>query len=153
MQKLLLSAKDLVKLSLAAIPHPGYISPDAMVTAISVMTRLKSLRLEFYTFLSRPDPGRQLSAPLTRTVLPALTTLAFQGIHEYSESLMAQIDAPLLEGLFVSFIKSTDLTVGVPQLYRFVSQTEAFKTHRRAQMSGSCEKIVCALFQRTDPVE
>src|SRR5712671_46862 len=41
--KLLLSANDLVTLSLWDIPNFGYISPDAMATALTVMTRLESL--------------------------------------------------------------------------------------------------------------
>jgi len=45
--KLLLSANGLVKLSLWDIPDSGYISLDTMVTALIVMTKLESLRLQF----------------------------------------------------------------------------------------------------------
>ena len=147
MQKLLLSAKDLVTLSL----HDIHISPDAMVTALLVMTRLKSLHLRFDSPRSRPDARSQRPPPLTRTILPALTQFTFTGVQEYSESLMAQIDAPLLENLSITF--HTDLIVGVPQLHRFVSQIEVFKTFRRAKVFGSWGCMYCTLSPRVDPVE
>jgi len=153
MQKLLLSAKDLVTLSLEEIPDSGYISPDAVATAISVMTRLKSLHLGFGPSQSRPDPESQRPPPLTPTVLLALTQLTFKGVHEYLESLMTQIDAPLLENLFITFFKSTDPIFSAPQLHRFVSQIEAFKTFRRAKVFGGYDSMTCTLSPRGDPVE
>jgi hypothetical protein len=45
--KLLLSTIDLVVLDLERIPHFGYISPETMVTCLSMLTSLKMLRLEF----------------------------------------------------------------------------------------------------------
>ena len=44
--KLLLSATHLVRLTLWNIPHSGYFSPEAMVTCLSVLTRLEKLRIE-----------------------------------------------------------------------------------------------------------
>lgn len=151
MQKLLLSAKDLVTLSLEDIPHSGYISPDEMTTALSVMTRLKSLNLSFISPQSRPDPESQPPPPLTRTILPALTQLTFKGVHEYSEPLMAQIDAPLLENISVTFFM--DLIVRVPQLYRFISQIGSFKIFRRAKVFGGYESIVCTFSPSADKVD
>jgi len=153
MQKLLLSAKDLVTLSLEDIPHSGYISPDAMVAALSVMTRLGSLHLGFGSPQSRPDPESQRAPPLTRAVLPALTRLTFKGVHKYSESLMAQIDAPHLENLFITFFEPTVLIVVVPQLHRFIIQIEAFKTFRHAKVFGGYDSMACTLSSRGDQVE
>ena len=45
--KLLLSATHLVNLWLFNIPHSGYISPEAMVTCLTMLTKLKTLQLEF----------------------------------------------------------------------------------------------------------
>ena len=45
--KLLLSATYLVYLHLYNIPHSGYISPDVMVTALTALTSLQFLQLEF----------------------------------------------------------------------------------------------------------
>jgi F-box-like len=44
---LLLSATNLVNLCLDSIPHSGYIPPEAMVTALSTLTRLERLWLFF----------------------------------------------------------------------------------------------------------
>jgi hypothetical protein len=44
---LLLSTTGLVSLELRRVPHSWYISPDAMVSHLSALTRLKSLILEF----------------------------------------------------------------------------------------------------------
>src|SRR5882672_2769783 len=84
--KLLLSAQGLVKL-LLEIPDSGYFSPEAMATALTVMTRLESLEIRFSDPQSFPDPASQLP-PLTRFVLPALTQLEFNGDYEYLEDLL-----------------------------------------------------------------
>ena len=46
---LLLSAVHLVELDLIEIPDSGYISPEAMFTCLSVLTRLERLVIEFYS--------------------------------------------------------------------------------------------------------
>ena len=70
--KLLLSATHLTHLLLFNIPHSGYISPEAMVTSLSILTSLDELSLEFQSPLSRPDresrvrlPRHALSSPLS----------------------------------------------------------------------------------------
>src|SRR5712675_2255788 len=103
--KLLLSANDLVTLSLWDIPNFGYISPDAMATALTVMTRLESLHLGFLIPRPRSDSASQPLPPPTRFILPALTKLRFEGGHEYMEALLARIDAPLLYCLFITFFR------------------------------------------------
>jgi hypothetical protein len=45
--ELLLSTSELVHLILHAIPTSGYISPDAMVTGLSALTRLATLTIQF----------------------------------------------------------------------------------------------------------
>ena len=57
--KLLLSATQLVYLDLDNIPHSGYISPEAIVTALSTLTCLIRLRLFFESPQSRPGPAHQ----------------------------------------------------------------------------------------------
>jgi hypothetical protein len=91
---LLLSASDLVYLSLRGVPHSGYISPEAMVAGLSSLSRLKSLSLGFQSRLSRPD--QPSPPPQTRVVLPALTDLSFQGMIDYLEDFLARIDTPVL---------------------------------------------------------
>src|SRR5712671_2419543 len=132
MPKLLLSANDLVTLCLDDIPDSGYISPDAMATALTVMTRLEYLRLKFLSPRSRPDPASRLLHPLTRFVLPALTRLMFKGVYEYLEDLLTRIDAPLLDYLDITFFM--DLDFDVPQLYRLIDHAEAFNAFDQAQV-------------------
>ena len=61
--KLLLSAANLDRLDLQNIPHSGYISPEAMATCLSTLTRLQELILSFRSPQSRPDFD-ELSQPL-----------------------------------------------------------------------------------------
>src|SRR5258708_3954374 len=58
--KLLLSATHLVHLHLLNIPHSGYISPEAMVTCLGVLTRLEILWLLFESPRSRPRSTTRL---------------------------------------------------------------------------------------------
>ena len=148
-QKLLLSSKDLVTLLLERIPNSGYISPQAMVTSLSMMTRLEFLRLEFGSSQSRLDPATRPPPPLVRLILPALTKLEFQGIPEYLEDLVAQIDTPLLGDFKVTFFL-TDPNLEVRQLHRFISRAEKFNQFVRATVLISTFKIMLRLPSQTD---
>ena len=52
---LLLLATHLATLRLCGIPHSGYFSPEALVTALSTLTSLEEFRLQFESPLSCPD--------------------------------------------------------------------------------------------------
>ncbi|KAI9455201.1 hypothetical protein F5148DRAFT_1378121 [Russula earlei] len=134
--KLLLSSNQLVVLSLWDIINSGYISPQDLGTALSVLSRLETLRLGFQSPLY---PASQPRPPLTRSVLPALTRLEFKGVHEYLEDLVAQIEAPLLNKLYVIFFMDIDFVI--PQLHRLISKTESFKTCDRATVYTSGRAI------------
>ena len=142
--KLLLSATNLVGLRLYNIPHSGYISPDAVVTALSTLTSLHSLQLIFRSPRSHPDQASRLPPPLTRTVLPALTAIWFKGVCEYLDDLVARIDAPQLNILRMTFFN--DIVFDAPQFIRFISRTPTLKAaenahvvfgHRRAMINSS----------------
>src|SRR6266446_3549954 len=75
--KLLSSATHLVTIYLYNIPHSGYITPEAMATALSALTRLESFWLDFQSPRSCPGRGRRHAPPPTRSVLPALTEFNF----------------------------------------------------------------------------
>jgi hypothetical protein len=81
--KLLLSATDLVDLELRRIPDSGYISPEAMATGLSVLTRLKRLVIKFDSSRYRPDRRSRRLPPPTRDVLPNLNRLRFIGVGNY----------------------------------------------------------------------
>ena len=79
----------LVTLYLEDIPDSGYISPDAMATALTVMTRLESLYLEFRSPRPRPGTASRPLPPPTRFSVPVLNKLTLKGVHEYLEGLLA----------------------------------------------------------------
>jgi hypothetical protein len=124
--KLLLSATHLVYLDLSDIPHSGYISPEAMATCLSALSSLEGLRIEFESPQSRPDPKKQPPPPQTRTLLPVLTWLAFRGVGEYLEDLVARIDGPLLNDLEMIF--EHHLMFDAPQIAQFISRSTKIKS-------------------------
>ena len=90
---LLLTATQLVRLTLSNIPHSGYFPPISIVTCLSTLAGLETLLLKFESPQSRPDCVWRLQLPRTRSVLPALTSFLFKGKCEYLQDLVAWIDA------------------------------------------------------------
>jgi hypothetical protein len=133
LSKLLSSATHLVDLHLDRIPHSGYISPEAMAIALSTLTSLEELLLEFESPLSRPDRATRPLPPPTRSVLSVLKHFRFKGDREYLDDLVARIDAPRLGRLHIIFFN--DIIFDTPQLLQFICRTPrlgAFKTARAA---------------------
>jgi hypothetical protein len=122
---LLLSATHLVYLLLLNIPSSGYISPETMVTALSTLPSLKSLRLQFQSPLSYPDLASRRPPPKTRTVLPILSHFSFKGVYEYLDDLVARIDAPRLDELSITFFHDT--VFDTPQFIQFIGRTPMLK--------------------------
>jgi hypothetical protein len=122
--KLLLSATDLVRLTLRNIPHSGYIPPETIVTSLAVLANLRFLTIEFEFPISRGG-SRPRATSLTRTVLPTLTCLRFRGVSEYLEDLVARIDAPLLDNIWINFFHQ--LIFDIPQLAQFMERTTRFQ--------------------------
>ena len=129
--KLLLSATHLVDLDLQRIPYSGYISPEAMVTCLSGLTRLESLTIVFKSPRCRPDQNSRRPPPLTRALLPVLAKLKFGGSSEYLEDLVARIDVPLLVELAMQFFHQ--LIFDTPLLTQFIGRISKFSKHDRAQ--------------------
>ena len=100
--KLLLSAAHLVTLYLYNIPYSGFMSPETMATTLSVLTRLEFLSLEFQSPRSHLDRASRHPPPLTRSVLSSLALFSFEGVCEYSDDLVARIDAPICS-LYTNF--------------------------------------------------
>lgn len=130
--KLLLSATDLVDLDLRRIPHSGYISPEAMVTGLSVLTRLESLVIIFHFSVSRLRWKSRPLLPLKPIVLPVLTKLHFGGACEYLDYLVAQIYVPLLDNLKITFFVQE--IFDTPQFAQFVSRTPKFEAQGEARV-------------------
>jgi hypothetical protein len=115
---LLLSATDLVTLSLRNIPPTGYISPEALAACLAVSPRLKTFHIEFQS-ATRPDSIPQ--PPETRAVLPALTEFEFQGASEYLEDLVARIDGPRLSRIHTVYLNQV-IDFHVAQLSDFIDR-------------------------------
>ena len=131
--KLLLSATHLVSLYLENIPHLGYFSPEAIVTALSTLTRLVEIFLLFESPQSRPDPAHQLPPPPTRSVLPNLIYFQFKGDGEYLEVVVAHIDAPRLECLETTLFN--DIVFDTPHFTQFISRTPTMKALEKAHVT------------------
>ena len=130
--KLLLSATQLVELRLFEIPHSGYISPDVMVTALSMLISLEELSLEFHSPRSCPDRASRHPPPSTRSVLPILRYFRFKGVTEYLEDLVARVDAPRLNSLSITFFNDT--VFDTPQLMQFISRTPTSRVLEKAHI-------------------
>ncbi|KAI0298244.1 hypothetical protein BC826DRAFT_120765 [Russula brevipes] len=129
-QNLLLSASDLVDLNLLCLPHSGYISPASMVACLSSLNRLKSFRLGFESPLSRPD--QPSPPPQTRVVLPALRYLAFWGMADYSEHLLARIDTPVLYKLYMGFFINP--IFDIPHFKQFIGRAKGLNPLKEAKL-------------------
>ena len=124
---LLSSASELVDL------HIGYsrqehISPEAMSTCLSSLTRLQSLSIGFewspeFTYPRSQHPPPSTLAP---TVLPALTKLSLGGPHEYLEDLLTRLDTPLLEKGNLSWYDVPDFDN--PHVSQFIHRTGMFNS-------------------------
>ena len=114
---LLLSTPDLIKLDLS---NMGYISPEAMVVSLTALPKLETLVIEFFLSTSRPES--KCHPPLTRTILPALTSFRFKGASEYLEDLVARIDCPRLNQTVITYLNQV-VDFQVTQFSNFIDRT------------------------------
>lgn len=148
--KLLLSAVDLVSLLLDKIPpNTGYISPEVMATSLSLLTKLKYLRIDFRSPGLPPDI-RQHVRQQTHALLPLLTCLEFRGVREYMEDLLARVEAPLLESVNIKFFN--ELTFDVPQLLRFISYAKKVNSPNGAKVDFHSDFVQITLSPRSGTV-
>jgi hypothetical protein len=154
--KLLLSATQLAILDLRNIPRSGSIPPDAMAPALSLLTSLECLIIEFQSprslieFLPRrsyTDKESRRPPSLTR-ILPVLTQFRFAGDPGYLEVLVAWIDAPLLNKLEITFF--LQLISDTPDLTQFITRSSRFKAHDRARVEISDSDVSVTLPQSPD---
>jgi hypothetical protein len=97
-----------------------------MATALSALTELESLNIEFASLASRLERINRLPPPLTRVIpgLPTLATLLFHGTSEYTDDFVARIDTPSIISLHTTFF--TQLDFGLP---RFVQCIGVYRSH------------------------
>jgi hypothetical protein len=123
--KILLSATQLVYLWLYDTPHSGYISPEAMVALISVLSSLETLYLGFQSPQSCPDPESRRPPPRKRSILPTLESFRFKGVTEYLEDLVTFIDTPRLDDMHITFFNQIDFDC--PRLAQFIQCTPTLR--------------------------
>jgi hypothetical protein len=129
---MLMSATHLVCLRLSNIPQSGYISPEAMVALLSVLSSLNFLELEFQFPQSRPDWETRRPHPAKRSVIPALDVFRFKGVIEYLEDLVTFIDAPQLNRLYVTSFNQ--MVFDTPRLTQFINCTPTLREFDVANM-------------------
>ena len=117
---LLLSASDLVTLKLYRIQPTGYFPPEAMASCLAALPRLEWFIIEFQS--ATPRPNQVHLPPMTRTLLPALTSFEFKGTSEYLENLVTHIDSPQLDWISIRYLNQL-IDFQVAQLSEFVDRS------------------------------
>jgi hypothetical protein len=112
--KSMLSASDLVHLSLWRAPIWEYVDPEEIATCLSPMINLESMSLGFRFPRHYPCPESQ-----RRTVLPALTFFGFEGPDGYLEDLKARLDTPRLDRVTVTYSNSPFDAEDIDYLMRY----------------------------------
>ena len=131
--KFLLSAVNLVDITLWDTLHSTYISPETLVTCLAVLANLKFLSIEFHSSSpSHPDRVRQHPLPPARIVLPSLVHFKFVWVSEYLEDLVDRIDAPLLDSVCIIFFY--EYVFNIPEFGRFLRRTPKFQTLNEAHV-------------------
>jgi hypothetical protein len=143
--KLLLSATGLVQLQLE-IPSTGYIPPEAMADSLSSLTGLEQLQIGFRSLQPRPDEASRRLPPLTRTILPLLTSLSFKGVGEYLEVLFAWIEVPLLEDVRIYFFNP--VIFDFSRISFFLGRKETVKTLDQARIFFDLDVVKVTLSSR-----
>ena len=124
--KLLLSATQLVELCLYHLPYLACYFPEAIVTSLSVLYSLESLKLDFQcsdSFSLRNPP------PPKRIIFPALTKFHFEGDILYLEVFVGHIDTPHLVELQTNFVYfyQIDANFDLPRLAQFINCTPTLR--------------------------
>jgi hypothetical protein len=132
LSNLLLSATHLVNLYLDRIPHSEYISPEATVTSLSLLSSLEILTLKFKTAQYRPDGESRGLPPPKRPILPALELFRFRGVTEYLEVLVTFINASQLETLEIELLNQIDFDF--PPLAQFINCSPKLRACHEARV-------------------
>ncbi|KAH9037714.1 hypothetical protein EDB84DRAFT_1129828 [Lactarius hengduanensis] len=133
--RFLLSARNLITLKVENICPNGYISPEAMVGGLAVLTRLITLSITFDEDPEEEPDQRIRPDPPMRTTLPALTAFHYRGYSEYLEDFLAQIDTPRVHDFRIEYLVHEEIEA--TQLSRFIDRTENLKLDQfnRAQLN------------------
>ncbi|KAH9178517.1 hypothetical protein EDB89DRAFT_952713 [Lactarius sanguifluus] len=125
--RILSSADQLVDLRLERVESTECIPPEALVAALSAMTRLKTLYLQFLHGTSHSNPMNISPLSSERIASSALLRLTFGGPCNYLEDLLSRITAPYLECTRLQFFAppASDPRLDISQLSQFLSLVES----------------------------
>ncbi|KAH9037710.1 hypothetical protein EDB84DRAFT_1577534 [Lactarius hengduanensis] len=101
----LLSARNLVTLKVKDMYQNGYISPEAVVGSLAVLTRLRTLSISL-----------EMTSPSLRS--------KEKGYSEYLEDFLVQIDTPRVDDLRIEYFTHQ---IQALELSRFIDRTENLK--------------------------
>jgi hypothetical protein len=116
-----------------------------MATSLSALTSLKSLYLRFQ--YPRPRPALESRPPLTRSILPRLTKIEFNGASEYLEEILARIDAPRLRKMHIYFFNQ--IIFDTPQLFQFISRRPTLTAPEKGRITFHSEAVTVRFLSRT----
>jgi hypothetical protein len=137
--QLLTSSRNLVDIQLHEMPAIGYSLLTPFRKALSEMTQLQSLSLQF---LPNPIYPEIVLATLS---LPTLTRLKYQGASEYLDNLVAGIDAPRLEVVEIKF--SDEIKLHTPNIGKFINQMGKQNSQHHAEILFSKHYVSITLTQ------
>ena len=145
---LLSSTASLVTLSLTNIRASAYFRPGQLLARLRTLPQLEGLCIGFSIPIPRPSAERELlGKPGTPVTLPNLKTLKFKGVSTYMERLVAQIRAPLLERLDITFFGQ--IAFSLPHLSHFTGITEGLKLPT-AKVFFQSEKVLIFMDHYSD---
>ncbi|KAH9997995.1 hypothetical protein BJV77DRAFT_787266 [Russula vinacea] len=110
------STIGLSTLTLTHIRHPCYFPPVHLVIQLQDLPHLEELSIGFAICSSSEE--ELIPVPIPSVTLPSLRRLAFRGEDVYFDSLVAQINTPLLERLSLIFF--WDLAFTLVNLTEFI---------------------------------
>lgn len=123
---LLLSARNLVTLTLDRIPLNGHI-PEGMAGLLATLTSLTTFSISCSVETSPSDQWQSRPDPPMRATLPALTRFDYSGHSKYLEDFLAQVDMPRVDYIGVEYPMYLSQA---SQLSRFIERTENFKVEQ-----------------------
>jgi hypothetical protein len=118
----LVTTVRLINLALMDIPPSPWSPPSYILTRLSLMPQLTTLRIHFNSFY--PNRGDVEPPAATDLTLPNLQIFSYRGVSAYFEGL-ARIRAPTLSVLDVQFFHR--LTFPIPRLLQFMRASESLR--------------------------
>jgi hypothetical protein len=145
--RMLLSATNLVYLSVGNIHPSAHLCPQLVVDCLSTLAKLQGLKIHYRSCRERTN--RQLPVhplPATRTIHPALTLFAFMGTSDFLDYLFARVDTPLLK--YVDTVLFDPPILDAPRIAQFIGRTETREAFNQAHMLFYSDVVEITLSSR-----